>query len=73
MYEAREESFVECLQPWAPRALLPHHCLDGLETQMREFQSGYGAIFPALLQLAGAKADRQAVAELLETPRAVSE
>lgn len=44
------------------------HILDALNTRLARRDSGYGAVFAALLQLSGAKADKAAVAELLEEP-----
>ena len=44
------------------------HIFEALSARLSRRDSGYAAIFPALLQLAGAAADQDAVAELLETP-----
>ena len=44
------------------------HIFEALSARLTRRDSGYAAIFPALLQLAGAAADQDAVAELLETP-----
>ncbi len=44
------------------------HILEALHARLVRRESGYGAVFAALLQLSGAKADKAAVAELLEEP-----
>ena len=44
------------------------HIFEALSARLSRRDSGYAAIFPALLQLADAAADQDAVAELLETP-----
>ncbi len=44
------------------------HIFAALNTRLQRRESPYGAVFAALLQLAGSAADRAAVAELLETP-----
>lgn len=44
------------------------HILEALSTRLARRESAYGAVFAALLQLAGAAADAVAVAELLEQP-----
>lgn len=44
------------------------HILEALNARLVRRQSPYAAAFAALLELAGAKADRDAVAELLEQP-----
>ena len=44
------------------------HILEALNTRLDRRESPYGAVFAALLQLSGAKADKEAVAELLEQP-----
>ncbi|MCS6623340.1 nitrate reductase molybdenum cofactor assembly chaperone [Roseibacterium beibuensis] len=44
------------------------HILEALNARLVRRESGYGAVFAALLQLSGAKADKAAVAELLEEP-----
>ncbi|MEM1431177.1 MAG: nitrate reductase molybdenum cofactor assembly chaperone [Pseudomonadota bacterium] len=44
------------------------HILEALNARLARRDSSYGAAFAALLQIAGAKADREAVAELLEQP-----
>lgn len=42
------------------------HIFSALNTRLDRRESAFGAVFTALLQLAGAKADKAAVAELLE-------
>ncbi len=44
------------------------HILDTLSERLARRESGYGAVFAALLQIADAKVDKAAVAELLEQP-----
>lgn len=44
------------------------HILEALNARLVRRESGYGAVFAALLQLSGAKTDKEAVAELLEEP-----
>lgn len=44
------------------------HILDALGTRLARRDSGYGPAFAALLQLSGAQADREAVAEMLAQP-----
>ena len=44
------------------------HIFEAINERLSRRDSSYGAVFAALLQLAGAKADKAAVAELLETP-----
>ncbi len=44
------------------------HILEALNARLDRRESPYGAVFAALLQLSGAKADKAAVAELLEEP-----
>lgn len=44
------------------------HILEALNARLVRRESGYGAVFAALLQLSGAKADKEAVAELLQEP-----
>ncbi len=44
------------------------HIFEALGERLARRDSSYGAIFPALLQLAGVRADQAAVAELLEAP-----
>ena len=44
------------------------HILAALQTRLDRRESRYGAAFAALLQIAGARADAGAVAELLERP-----
>ncbi|WP_094023706.1 nitrate reductase molybdenum cofactor assembly chaperone [Maliponia aquimaris] len=44
------------------------HILEALNARLVRRDSPYGAAFAALLQLSGAKADKAAVAELLEEP-----
>lgn len=44
------------------------HIFAALETRLARRESSYGAVFTALGQLAGVRADREAVAELLEQP-----
>ena len=44
------------------------HILEALNTRLIRRESPYAAVFAALLQLSGAKASREAVAELLDQP-----
>ena len=44
------------------------HIFEALNTRMARRESHYGAVFAALMQLAGVKADQSAVAELLDEP-----
>ncbi|MCZ7676898.1 MAG: nitrate reductase molybdenum cofactor assembly chaperone [Roseovarius sp.] len=44
------------------------HIVEALSTRLDRRESAYGAVFVALLQLAGVQADREAVAELLDQP-----
>lgn len=44
------------------------HILAALQTRLDRRESPYGAVFAALLQITGARADAGAVAELLEQP-----
>lgn len=44
------------------------HIFEALNARLARRESPYGAVFAALLQLAGAQADKAAVAELLEQP-----
>ena len=44
------------------------HILEALNARLCRRESPYGAVFAALLQLSGAKADKAAVAELLQEP-----
>lgn len=44
------------------------HVLEALNARLARRESDYGAVFGALLELAGGKADRDAVAELLKQP-----
>ena len=44
------------------------HILEALNARLIRRDSGYAPVFAALLQLSGAKADKAAVAELLEEP-----
>ena len=44
------------------------HIFEALNARLDRRQSPYGAVFAALLQLSGVKADKEAVAELLEQP-----
>jgi len=44
------------------------HILDALRERLARRESGYASAFAALLQLSGASADKEAVAELLEEP-----
>ena len=44
------------------------HILEALKARLVRRDSPYGAVFAALMQLSGAQADRDAVAELLEEP-----
>ncbi|KUJ85464.1 nitrate reductase [Ruegeria marisrubri] len=44
------------------------HILEALSARLERRESAYGAVFAALLQLAGVEADKEAVAELLEQP-----
>ena len=56
--------FVETRDTLADAA----HIFEALNARLVRRQSPYGAVFAALLQLAGAKADAGAVAELLQQP-----
>lgn len=56
--------FVEARETLAGAA----HILEALNTRLCRRDSPYGAVFAALLQLSGARADVTAVAELLEEP-----
>ncbi|ABG32010.1 nitrate reductase molybdenum cofactor assembly chaperone [Roseobacter denitrificans] len=56
--------FVEAQETLADAA----HILEALNARLGRRESPYGAVFAALLQLSGAKADKAAVAELLEEP-----
>lgn len=56
--------FVEAQETLADAA----HILEALNARLCRRESPYGAVFAALLQLSGAKADKAAVAELLEEP-----
>ncbi|WP_136442116.1 nitrate reductase molybdenum cofactor assembly chaperone [Pacificoceanicola onchidii] len=56
--------FVEAQETLADAA----HILEALNARLARRESSYGAVFAALCQLAGAKADKDAVAELLEEP-----
>lgn len=44
------------------------HIVEALNARLTRRESAYAAVFAALLQLAGARADQDAVAELLEEP-----
>ncbi len=44
------------------------HIFEALSERLTRRDSPYSAVFPALLQLSGATADKEAVAELLEQP-----
>ncbi len=44
------------------------HIFEALSTRLTRRESSYAAVFAALLQLAGVRADREAVAELLAEP-----
>ena len=44
------------------------HIFEALSERLARRESPYGAVFAGLLQLAGVKADKEAVAELLEQP-----
>ena len=44
------------------------HIFEALEARLSRRESPYGAAFAALLQLAGVRADREAVADLLDQP-----
>ncbi|CUH89460.1 Redox enzyme maturation protein NarJ [Phaeobacter sp. CECT 5382] len=44
------------------------HIFEALSERLARRESAYGAVFAALLQLAGVEADKAAVAELLEQP-----
>ena len=56
-------------QPQAQETLADTaHILEALNTRLVRRESAYAAVFAALLQLSGAKADQAAVAELLEEP-----
>lgn len=56
--------FVETRETLADAA----HILEAVKARLVRRESPYSAAFAALLQFAGAKADREAVAELLEQP-----
>ena len=56
--------FVEVQETLADAA----HILEALHTRLDRRDSGYAAVFAALSQLSGAKVDKAAVEELLETP-----
>lgn len=56
--------FVEAQETLADAA----HILEALNERLVRRESQYGTVFAALLQLSGVKADRAAVAELLELP-----
>lgn len=44
------------------------HIFEALNTRLARRESQYGAVFAALLQLAGGEADQEAVAQLLDLP-----
>ncbi len=44
------------------------HIFEALAVRLTRRESAYGAVFAALLQIAGVKTDQAAVAELLEAP-----
>ena len=44
------------------------HILEALKTRLERRESPYAPVFAALLQMSGAKIDKEAVAELLEEP-----
>lgn len=44
------------------------HILEALETRLARRESGYAAVFAALLELSGSRAERDAVADMLERP-----
>lgn len=56
--------FVEAQETLADAA----HILEALDARLVRRESAYAAVFAALLQVSGAKPDREAVAELLEQP-----
>ncbi|GGF78880.1 respiratory nitrate reductase chaperone NarJ [Mameliella alba] len=56
--------FVEVQETLADAA----HIFEALNARLARRDSPYGAVFAALLQLSGAEADREAVAELLDQP-----
>ena len=56
--------FVDAQETLADAA----HILEALAERLARRESPYGAVFAALCQLSGAKADQAAVAELLEEP-----
>ena len=56
--------FVEAQETLADAA----HIFEALNARLVRRESPYAAVFAALLQLSGAKADREAVAELLDLP-----
>ncbi len=56
--------FVEAQETLADAA----HIFEALNARLARRESGYAAVFAALLQLAGANADKNAVAQLLEQP-----
>lgn len=56
--------FVETQETLADAA----HIFEALNARLVRRESPYGAVFAALLQLSGATADREAVAELLDQP-----
>lgn len=56
--------FVEIQETLADAA----HIFEALSARLARRESPYGAVFAALLQLSGVKADSEAVAELLEQP-----
>lgn len=58
------QPFVEARDILADAA----HIFEALATRLDRRESPYGAVFAALLQLSGAKANGEAVAELLEQP-----
>lgn len=62
--------FLSTLQFAEARGILADaaHILEALNARLTRRESLYGAVFAALLQLSGAKADREAVAELLGQP-----
>jgi nitrate reductase delta subunit len=57
-------SFLEAQDVLADAA----HIFEAINARLSRRDSTYGAVFAALLQLADAKIDKQAVAELLEAP-----
>lgn len=56
--------FVEMQETLADAA----HIFAAIEARLARRESPYGAVFAALLQLSGATADREALAELLDQP-----